>query len=587
MKRLSARALLPIVLFAAAYLLVLGLVPNRYYQLILILVPIWAVLGISWNIISGYSGLMSFGHGAFFGLGAYTVAIGMTTCRISPWIGIPLATAVGAVAALAIGLPTFRLRGHYFALAMLAYPLGILYVFEWLGFQEVAVPMMRDNPVAYMQFADYRVYGAIAIAVLAFSLALSVWIERSRFGLSLMAIKQNEIAAQASGIDAMRWKMKAICVSGAMAGGIGGFYAVILLIVTPQSVFGMLISAQALIVTLFGGVGAAWGPVIGAMILIPLSETLYAEFGSALPGISGVVYGIALIAIILAAPEGLYWKFRDLLLKKTVPAGPAEAARAAGRRAVERMPRGIEGGRALLEVHDVCKSFGGLKAVKNVSFTIPEGAVVGIIGPNGAGKTTLFNLLNGIYRMDSGRVVLDGRELAGLGPSAICRAGVGRTFQVVRPFRRLSVLQNVVVGAYVAADDDAAAERLACAALAQVGLSDAADLIAGGLSSKQLRLMELARALAGQPRLLLLDETLAGLGSEEVEDLLGVVAGLAERGLTVVIIEHTMQAMVRLADHFIVLDNGAVLCEGAPKDVVQNKAVVEAYLGKKWIAAGA
>jgi branched-chain amino acid transport system permease protein len=236
----------------------------------------------------------------------------------------------------------------------------------------------------------------------------------------------------------------------------------------------------------------------------------------------------------------------------------------------------------LLDVQNISKSYGGLKAVDNVSFKIPEGSVVGIVGPNGAGKTTLFNLLNGINKPDSGRVIMDGRDLTGLDPSAICRAGIGRTFQVVRPFRRLTVLQNVIVGAYVAAADDETAERLAREALKLVGMSEAAPLIAGGLTSKQLRLMELARALAGQPKLLLLDETLAGLGTEEIEEVLDVIGKLTEQGITIVIIEHTMQAMIRLADHFIVLDNGLVLAEGAPKDVVKQKAVIEAYLGKRW-----
>jgi ABC-type branched-subunit amino acid transport system ATPase component/ABC-type branched-subunit amino acid transport system permease subunit len=575
----------PILLFAGVYLLLLATINNQYYQLMMIMVPIWAVMGISWNIISGYSGLASFGHAAFFGLGAYTVTLLMKFWLVTPWIGIPVATVVGAFAGLLIGWPTFRLRGQYFALAMLAYPLALLNIFEWLGFQEVALPMMRENPVAYMQFSDNRVYGVMALVVMILALVLSFKIERSRFGLSLRAIKQNEIAAEASGIDALRWKLRAIVVSGGLAGGIGGFYAVILLIVTPGSVFGMLTSAQALVVALFGGVGAAWGPVIGASILIPLSETLHAEFGGMLPGIGGVVYGVAIIVVVLVAPEGLYWKFRDLAARRGSPQDPP---RLSSTRTISppltarKVKRSV--GKPLLEVRSLSKSFGGLRAVDDVNFVISEGGIVGIIGPNGAGKTTLFNLLNGIYKPSGGQVLFEGRDIGGQPSNQICRQGVGRTFQVVRAFARLTVLQNVVVGAFVATGDDREAEQLALDALSLVGMTQDADLVASGLTSKQLRLMEIARALAGRPRLLLLDEPLAGLGKEELEELLHVIDGISARGVTVVIIEHTMQAMVRLVDRFIVLDHGAVLAEGEPSTIMKDRSVIEAYLGKKWSA---
>ena len=396
-----------ITLFTIAYLLSAFAIHNQYYQLIMTLVPIWAIFGISWNILSGYSGLVSFGHAAFFGLGAYTVALALVFFKLTPWIGIPLAGCVGGLAGALIGLPTFRLRGHYFALAMLAYPLALLYVFEWLGFQEVALPLIRDNPVAYMQFEDNRIYTAIATIALALSLVLSQKIERSRFGLSLLAIKQNEIAAEAAGIDAFRWKLKAITLSGAIAGAIGGFYAVILLIVTPAGVFGLLTSAQALIVVLFGGIGAAWGPVIGAGILIPLSEILHVQFGELGFGISGAVFGVAIVVIILVAPDGIYWKVRDLVAVKAKEKTPLSGTRltVAPTLSSDRGRSRVES-RTLLEVRGLSKSFGGLRAVRDVGFTVAEGTIVGIIGPNGAGKTTLFNLMNGILKPDDGQILI-------------------------------------------------------------------------------------------------------------------------------------------------------------------------------------
>jgi branched-chain amino acid transport system ATP-binding protein/branched-chain amino acid transport system permease protein len=583
----ASTALAAVACFTLVYAVGSAFVSNQYYQLMLTLVPIWAVMGLSWNILSGYAGLVSFGHAAFFGLGAYTVTLLLVHFDLTPWFGIPLGMVVGALAALVIGFPTFRLRGHYFALSMLAYPLALLYVFEWLGYQEVALPMKRTDPGWYMQFSNYHVYTAVALAMLVAALLVSLAVERSRFGMALLAIKQNEPAAEAAGIDTLRWKMRAIVLSGALAALAGGLYAVVLLVITPQSVFGMLTSAQALVVTLFGGVGTMWGPVIGASILIPLSETLQAHLGNVIPGIQGVVYGLAIVFVILMAPEGIFWRIRDRFAKR-LP-GPAREPEPTPRASVSspERPRSAPEGQPILEVRDVSKSFGGLKAVEAVSFTVPAGSILGIIGPNGAGKTTLFNLLNGFARPDAGRVVFEGRDVVGLKPNRICRLGVGRTFQVVRAFGRMSVLQNVVCGALVASRSDAQAVSMARAALGRVGLTARADASAATLSTKELRLMELARALAARPKLLLLDETLAGLGRQEIEEMIEVIRSVGSDGTTVVIIEHTMHAMVRLAEQLLVLDHGRVLTAGAPAEVTRDPMVIEAYLGKKWMAAGA
>ena len=562
------------------------LVGNSYYLLMMTLVPIWAVLGLSWNLLSGYTGLVSFGHAAFFGLGAYTVTIALVRFDVTPWLGLPLGMIVGALAGVVIGYPTFRLRGHYFALSMLAYPMALLYVFEWLGYQEVPLPMKREAPGWYMQFADYHVYIALAVVLLAAALLVTLAVERSRFGMSLLAIKQNEPAAEAVGIDTLAWKMRAIMLSGALAAAAGGLYAVVLLVVTPDSVFGMLTSAQALVVVLFGGVGTLWGPVIGAAILIPLSETLQAELGDKIPGIEGVVYGLAIIAIILLAPEGIFWRVLDRLMRGHVsrsdPGLPAASVVPLGRAPEPAMPEEI-----ILGVKGLEKSFGGLRAVSEVSFDVKAGEILGIIGPNGAGKTTLFNLLNGFLRPDSGEIMFAGKSLIGLKPNRICALGVGRTFQVVRAFARMSILQNVVIGAYVSTAGDAEVRAAELEALGRVGLLGRANAIAGGLTVKELRLMELARALAGRPRLLLMDEPLAGLGAGEVEELLGVVRSVSASGTTVVIIEHTMRAMMRLAGRLVVLDHGRILASGLPRDVTNDRAVVAAYLGAKWAAARA
>jgi branched-chain amino acid transport system permease protein len=573
------RDLIALGIFAVVYLIICALVRNSYYQLMLTLVPIWAVMGLSWNVLSGYSGLISFGHASFFGLGAYTVTLALVYWNLTPWLGIPLGMVVGAVAGLLIGLPTFRLRGHYFALAMLAYPLAILYVLQYLGFQEVSLPMKREHPAAFLQFSDPRIYTVIAVGLLLLAMGVSIAVENTRFGLSLMAIRQNELAAEAAGINARLWKLRAVVVSGAMGAAAGGLYACVLLVVTPDAVFGVLVSAQALVVTLFGGVATVWGPLIGSVILIPLAETLNAELGNIIPGIQGVVYGLAIIVIMLLAPEGLFWTVRDRF-RKPASATPAPLpvepiAVTAPVATTDRTP--------LLEVSGLSRAFGGLRAVDDVSFTVPRGTIFGIIGPNGAGKTTLFNVLNGVLAADEGTATLDGQAMVGRKLHQIARMGVGRTFQVVRSFPRLPLLDNVVVGAYGAGLSDTDAVRAAAEALNRVGLSHLTDVPAGQLTNKGLRLMELARALAGRPRLLLLDETLAGLGREECDDVLAVLQRLRAEGMTIAIIEHTMHAMLRIADSFLVIDHGRVLASGAPREVVENPEVIEAYLGKKWL----
>jgi branched-chain amino acid transport system permease protein len=585
MTMLRMRSFLPPLLFTLAYAVVSLGVTNSYYQLILTLVPVWAVFGLSWNLLSGYTGLISFGHAAFFGIGAYATALGQIYFDISPWLLIPIAAVLGGIAGLLIGFPTFRLQGHYFALAMLAYPLAILYVFEWLGFQEVTLPIKRDAPIAYMQFSDPHLYTLLGLALMLATIVLTQVIERSRFGMALLAIKQNEAAAEAAGINTLAWKLRAIVLSGAIAAAIGGFYAQVLLVVTPASVFGMLVSAQALTVAMFGGVGTVWGPVIGSVILIPLAEGLHAEAGARIPGIQGVIFGIAIVCVILLAPEGLFWKLRDLLRKrnaaKATASDTAETA-VANVTALRPASQRAAAGEVVLEVRDLSRSFGGLKAVQDVNFKLHKNEILGIIGPNGAGKTTLFNLLNGFLKPSQGEVLIGGRNMSGQRPHVICEAGIGRTFQVMRPFLRMSILDNVVVGAYVRARTDDQARQFAADAVARVGLSAVADRVAGELSTKELRLMELARAIAGQPRILLLDETLAGLGHGEADEVVAVIQQLARDGITIAIIEHTMQAMVRLVDRFLVLDHGAVITEGLPEVVTRDSRVVEAYLGKKW-----
>ena len=568
----------------AAGIVLTFVVQERYHHRVLTLVFLWAAMGLAWNIISGYAGQISFGHQVFFGIGAYVTVLLVVKTGLTPWIGMGLAVAVAVLAAVLIGLPTFRLGGIYFGLATLAYPLIFRIVMDWLGYQEVAIPMIRERPGWFMQFTEPRSFDLLALGVLAATLVLSRLIETSRLGYRLRAVKENEQAAEAMGVDAFRAKMAAYVLSAVPAAVVGAVYIhAILFIVTPDAVFGLLVISQTLVVALVGGIGTLWGPLIGAAVMVPVSEVLDSTVGDRLPGIQGVVYGAALMLIMIGAPDGLYWRVHQLIRSRAARGAAASRPAivpAGGDAAVASAPAGG----VLLEVRDVSKAFIGLQALSDVGFDVHEREILGVIGPNGAGKTTLFNVLNGFLVPDRGEVRLRGERVTGLRPSALCRRGLGRTFQVVRTFPRLSVLDNVMVGAFVHARAVGRARAVAVAALAQVGLEDRADDVPGGLTTLELRLMELARCLATSPRLVLLDEPLAGLSSDGVDVMIAMIRRVRGRGVTVVIIEHTMQALLRLADRLIVLDQGRRLAEGAPGEVTRNPAVIEAYLGKRWLA---
>jgi branched-chain amino acid transport system permease protein len=570
---------------AAGVVLTLA-IEERYHHRVLTLVFLWASMGLAWNIISGYAGQISFGHQVFFGIGAYVTVLLVVKTGLTPWLGMVVAMAVAVLAAMLIGLPTFRLAGIYFGLATLAYPLIFRIVMDWLGYQEVAIPMVRDRPGWFMQFVEPRSFDLLALGVLAGTLALSHAIETSRLGYRLRAVKENEQAAEAMGVNAFRSKMLAYVLSAAPAAVVGAVYShAILFVVTPDAVFGLLVVSQTLVVALVGGIGTLWGPLIGAAVMVPVSEILDSTVGDRLPGIQGVVYGGALVLIMLYAPEGLYWRVRQALRAR------ADRGAAASRSAIVAPADDgvavIPTDTVLMEVRGVSKAFLGLQALSDVSFDVREREILGVIGPNGAGKTTLFNVLNGFLPPDHGEVRFRGERVTGLRPSALCRRGVGRTFQVVRAFPHLTVLENVMVGAFARAGSTGAvtaAETVATEALARVGLADRAGTLPGGLTTLELRLMELARCLATGPTLVLLDEPLAGLSADGVDVMIAMIRRVRAGGVTVVIIEHTMQALLRLADRLIVLDQGRRLAEGAPGEVTRERAVIEAYLGKRWLA---
>lgn len=565
-------------------LLVTGsFIDNHYYSQIFTLSVIWAIFGLSWNIVGGYAGLVSFGHAAFFGLGAFSIAIGEYYYGISPWIMLPISLLIGGSAGLLIGYPTLRLKGHYFALAMLAYPLALLYLFEWMGFQEITIPMRKDQPIWHMQFSNPFGYFLLSLGVLCIAMLSSLYIERSRFGLSLFSIRADVAAAEAAGINTRYWMNKAMVVSGALAALAGGLYTVVLLVITPPSVFGLIVSSQAIILTLFGGSGSYWGPVIGALLIIPLTEVLNANLGSLLPGIQGVLLGAALIAVMLFAPRGVYWWLAERL-KLGVTESHAKGPEPNLNFTIG-LPSLVNG--TLMQVCNISRNFGGIKALDSLSFSLTNQRILGIIGPNGAGKTTLFDVLNGFTQADSGQILFNGINIVGCKTHQIAQMGIARTFQIARIFSNESVYSNVLAGAWTNSSSPKDALEKAEQAIGLVGLARRSSALGNELTNKEVRLLEIARAIASKPSLLLLDETLAGLSKNDIKAVVEVIRRLADMGMRIIIIEHTIQAVLQLADQLLVLDHGRLLAIGETKDVIANPLVIEAYLGKKWITKNA
>lgn len=587
-----------IILICVAILLISFFIGDkRYTQRIILLVIFWAATSSSFNIISGYGGQVVFGYMMFVGTGAYTSVLLFKLLGISPWIGIWVGVIVALIIALIIGLPTLYLRSHFFAVATIAFPLITFPIINHLGFEEVAIPF-TGHGIGAMQSTDMRFYVLLAIIFMAIVLTIVQWMEASRFGFALKAIKQNETAAEGMGIATYKTKLAAFLLSaglGALAGTIYAFSS--LFVLTTHAVFGLFIIVRILSITIVGGMGTLWGPVIAAAFLVPIGEFLTAKFGHKVPGFQDVVFGAALVAAIIYMPDGIWGKLslrlRQSRRRSTTVKKPSMESCPFGIEAVEKFDETFKseyGSRTkiesnnipILKVDRVSKSFGGVHALIEVNIEVPEGKVFGIIGPNGAGKTTLFNIINGYLEPDHGRLWFNGKDVTNLKPHILCKMGIGRTFQITQVFRNMTVLENIMIGAFAKIKNAVEARKIAEDIARRLGLSYRINDLAVGLSIWECKMLELSRALATKPKLLLMDEPMAGLNPEETNRIGQIIKAIAKTGITIVVIEHVVQSLVKIADLMIGLDEGRKVAEGKPEEVISNPHIIEAYLGAKW-----
>jgi branched-chain amino acid transport system permease protein len=561
------------------------LVDDRFHLQILTLTLLWAVAGMAWNLVAK-AGQISLGHSAFTGIGALTFVLLMRDHDISPWLGMLAGMAIAAGTAILIGIPTLRLRGFYFTLATMAYPLILMLLAINHGWVELTVPFHPDEPLAYIQFRDPHDFVWLALGLLVVTLALTELIDRSRLGQALRAIRDNEVLAQAVGIPTATSKIVVFAISAAVTAAMGVVWVnAVLLVVAVEEVFSLSVVILMLSVTFVGGVARTWGPILGAVLLVPLSQVLTSEVGDRVPGAESLVYGAALVLVALLAPAGLI-PLLERAVRRHRPRRPVQVAADPEAGASLRARRDATPADApLLSVGGVRKRFGGAEVLRGVDLAVAPGRRVGLIGPNGAGKTTLFNIICGQVRADAGELRFLGEDFAGAGPAARYRKGMSRTFQVPQGFHRLSPLENVRTAAVGAGLRGAEAAAAARSALERVGLGDRIDDELAALSTVEIKLLELARASVSEPSLLLLDEPLAGLGEDDHRRFFAALDRVVAPATGVLIIEHSVKSLVRHVEELYALDEGVIVASGAPQDVIAEQRVVEAYLGKRWAQA--
>jgi branched-chain amino acid transport system permease protein len=566
----------------AAFGLVLAILPAMrlpaFYESFLYLVFHWVSLATSWTLLSGFAGYFSFGHGAFFGAGMYTTATLATAREVPFLVTLPLAGLVAAGLGVGVGAVVFRvrrLRGELFALVTLAvtFVLATIVLNTRIdggpGVYLSAVPLPRIAGSATAML--YLLALVTALAAVGTTYAVS----RARWGAGLFAIHDDEDVAAVMGVPAYRYKLWALGLSAGLAGVAGGIHAMFVTYVTVAETFSIGVPLYVVLMSVLGGARQWLGPAVGAVLITVL---MYAVTGGQWAVGGRAVVGLALMLVILFLPDGLM----GLLARRRPPRASPSGARAPER--PPPVPRAHPSPEPLLVCADVRKAFRGVQALAGVSLEVREGEILGLVGPNGSGKSTLINVVSGHYRPDGGVIRLGGVEIAGHDAHRIARLGVSRTYQIPRPFAHMAVQDNVAVAAMFGrtAYDRRTADREATRWLEFTGLADRAAVVPAALNLHQRRFLELARALASEPRLVLLDEVLSGLTPAEMGEATRLVREIRDRGATVVFVEHVMRVVMDLADRVVVLHHGQVMATGAPREVMRHPDVVQAYLGRAY-----
>ena len=552
-------------------------------------IGLYAMVSLGLVLLTGVSGLTSFGQAAFVGIGAYTAAFLVTKMGVSPWLTLPVGLLLAVAAALVVGVITLRMSGHYLPLATIAWALVLYYTMgnmDALGKYDglLGIPTLK---LAGIDLGTGRgLHPLIWSIALVAALAVTHLLD-SRPGRAIRSLKSGSMMAEAMGISTFRYKLTVFVVAAILAAISGWLFAHFQRTVNPTP-FSLAKGIEYLFMAVLGGVGHVWGAFLGSAVVRLTTDELQVLLPK-LIGTSGnfevIVFGIVLVVVLKYAPDGL-WTFVGRWLPATRRVRDWEGA--APLPARDKPARG----ELLLDVQAVRKTFGGLVAVNDVSFQIRAGDIVGLIGPNGAGKSTTFNLVTGVLELSGGAVAFRGEPVAGLPSRAIARRGMSRTFQHVKMIPDMTVLENVALGGYLRTRagtlramlrlDREEERRLFAEAerqLQRIGMAHQMDELAGNLALGPQRLMEIARALCTDPALLLLDEPAAGLRHREKQALGQVLRQLKDEGMSILLVEHDMEFVMGLTDRIVVMEFGTKLMEGTPAEVQASPAVRAAYLG--------
>ncbi|MBX9630716.1 MAG: branched-chain amino acid ABC transporter ATP-binding protein/permease [Burkholderiales bacterium] len=582
------RISLPALIVLAIIAIALPLIPyqlqvSTYVVQMFMQAVTYAIAVLGMVVVLGYTGQINLAQAAFFGLGAYGVALGTVSGGINFWISLALGVGAATVAGLALGLTTLRLGGHYLAMITISFQ----QIFDLILVNWVEVTHGPDGiagigrpSILGLELADDKAYLLLCTIVL-YALVFAVWyLPSTRLGRAMRSVRENELAAEVVGVHTLRTKVIAFALS-ALLGAIGGaLYAGGFAYISPDN-FNFARSIEFLTATLLGGAQSPFGGVIGTVLIVQLPEWLK-HLPESLRFIKDVylaVYGLGVILIMVFLYEGIWGLIKNLRAKLVKTQVTTDVS---GVRPLVLDVQGAGNG-PLLRLENLQKHFGGLKAVDGIDIDVQRGTVHALIGPNGSGKTTSLNVVSGIYRPTGGKVVLDGEDVSMLKPHQRAGRGVGRTFQNIRLFASLSALENVMVGAQrdnnpIPKGDKALRDR-AMSALQFVGMADRAHVIVRNLPYGHQRLVEIARVLAGHPKLLLLDEPAAGLNQTEKMEFVELLKRLRGHGLTIFLIDHDMGLVEKVSDRITVLNFGRKIAEGAPAEVLRNPDVIAAYLG--------